>query len=327
MKPFPLSPADRPTMYFVGVSTGQSSIMQIFPRWAEFLGLGESILRGVDLPIHADPAAYREVVSFLKTDPLSRGALVTTHKIDLFHASRDLFDAVDPLAALMGEASSISKAGSRLVAHAKDPISAGLTLDGFLPARHWESSRGAEAFTIGAGGASIAITWHLMQPAHGANRPARIVVSDPNPERLEEIRRVHREVNAGVPVDYLPVASAAENDAVVRGLPPGSLVVNATGLGKDRPGSPLSAAARFPERGIAWELNYRGNLEFLRQAQSQRPARGLQIEDGWTYFIHGWTRVIAEVFGLDLPTAGPVFEQLCALAAEAGKPAVVPTAA
>ena len=313
-------------MYFVGVSTGQSSIMQIFPRWAEFLGLGNSVLRGVDLPIHADPAAYREVVSFLKTDPLSCGALVTTHKIDLFHASRDLFDAVDPLAALMGEASSISKSGSQLVAHAKDPISAGLTLDGFMPAGHWASSN-AEAFTIGAGGAAIAITWHLMQPAHGANRPARIVVSDPDPARLEEIQRVHREMDSGVPVDYLLVTSTAENDAVLRVLPPGSLVVNATGLGKDRPGSPLGEGARFPERGIAWELNYRGDLKFLHQATAQWEARGLQVEDGWTYFIHGWTRVIAEVFGLDLPTAGPVIEQLSALAAEAGKPAVVPSAA
>lgn len=313
-------------MYFVGVSTGGSSIMQIFPRWAEFLGFGDSVLRGVDLPIHADPAAYREVVSFLKKDPLSRGALVTTHKIDLFHASRDLFDAVDPLAALMGEASSLSKRGDdRLVAHAKDPISAGLTLDGFLPARHWENSLsadgGAEAFAIGAGGATIAITWHLMQPARGANRPARITVSDTNPARLEEIRRVHREMNAGVPVDYLQISTAEENDAVLQELPPGSLVVNATGLGKDRPGSPLSDAVRFPERGIAWELNYRGELEFLRQAQAQRQTRSLQVEDGWTYFIHGWTRVIAEVFGTDVPTAGPVFERLSVLAAEAGRPA------
>ena len=23
------------------------------------------------------------------------------------------------------------------------------------------------------------------------------------------------------------------------------------------------------------------------------------IEDGWTYFIHGWTQVVAEVFHID----------------------------
>ncbi len=312
-------------MYFVGVSTGQSSIMQVFPRWAEFLGFGGSVLQGVDLPLHADPAAYREVVAFLKADPLSRGALVTTHKIDLFHASRDLFDAVDPLAALMGEASSLSKSpGGQLVAHAKDPISAGLTLDGFLPARHWENAPDAEVFAIGAGGATIAITWHLMRSAHGANRPARIIVSDPNPARLEEIRRIHREMNADLPVDYRLVTSPGENDAVVRGLPAGSLVINATGMGKDRPGSPLGAATRFPERGVVWELNYRGELEFLRQARAQTRERGLQVEDGWTYFIHGWTRVIAEVFHLDLPSSGPVFDRLSALGGRTEtKPAAV----
>ena len=26
----------------------------------------------------------------------------------------------------------------------------------------------------------------------------------------------------------------------------------------------------------------------------------LFIEDGWTYFIHGWTQVIAEVFHIDI---------------------------
>ena len=312
-------PADRPTMYFVGVSTGASSIMRIFPRWAEELGVGDSELRGVDLPMHAEAEVYREFVAFLKADPLSLGALVTTHKIDLFHACRDLFEVLDPLAALTGEASSLSKQGDRLAAHAKDLLSSGLTLESFLPTRHWEET-GAEVFSMGAGGAAIAITWHLLQAAHGANRPTRLVVSDRSAARLEEIRRVHREMGTGeVRTEYRLVTTAAENDAVCNDLPPGSLVINATGLGKDRPGSPLTDAASFPDRGIAWELNYRGELEFLRQARAQQTARKLQIEDGWTYFIHGWTRVIAEVFHLEIPTTGPRFERLSALAGEPGR--------
>ena len=35
-------PAKRPTMYFVGVTTGQSSIMKMFPIWAKELGLDKS---------------------------------------------------------------------------------------------------------------------------------------------------------------------------------------------------------------------------------------------------------------------------------------------
>ena len=35
-------------------------------------------------------------------------------------------------------------------------------------------------------------------------------------------------------------------------------------------------------------------------AKAQEEGRGLFIEDGWTYFIHGWTQVIAEVFHIDI---------------------------
>ena len=48
------------------------------------------------------------------------------------------------------------------------------------------------------------------------------------------------------------------------------MVVNATGLGKDSPGSPISDAATFPNGGIAWDFNYRGELLFLEQALSQK---------------------------------------------------------
>ncbi|KEP73786.1 hypothetical protein HR12_37330 [Microbacterium sp. SUBG005] len=50
----------------------------------------------------------------------------------------------------------------------------------------------------------------------------------------------------------------------------------------------------FPQNGVAWDLNYRGDLVFLDQARAQADARALQVEDGWTYFVHGWTQVIAE---------------------------------
>lgn len=49
-----------------------------------------------------------------------------------------------------------------------------------------------------------------------------------------------------------------------------------------------------------WEFNYRGSLEFLAQAREQEADRDLIVIDGWRYFIHGWSQVIAEVFGLTL---------------------------
>lgn len=312
-------PASRPTFYFIGVTTAQSSIMQVFPAWAAHLGLGDAVIRGIDFPLHAPAADYRAAVEFIKHDPLSLGALVTTHKIDLFDACRDLFDEIDEFAMTMGETSCLSKRGTRFICHAKDPITSGLAIDGFLPPRHFARSA-APLFAIGAGGSTIALTTYLMQPARGTDRPSRIVVSDCNPHRLDEIRRIHAGMDLGVRCDYVLAATVADNDALLATLAPGAVVINATGLGKDRPGSPLSDAARFPHQAIVWDLNYRGDLKFLEQAWRQRAAADLQIEDGWTYFIYGWTRVMAEVFNIEIPVSGPGFDRLSDIASQAGKP-------
>ena len=312
----PDAPTRRPTFWFVGVTTGASSIMRVFPAWAKHLGFGDVTIRGIDLPLQASPEAYRRVVDYIKHDPLSRGALVTTHKLDLYAACEDLFDETDDFARTMGETSCLSKRGGRLVCHAKDPITSGLAMERFLRPGHFEGT-GAETFAIGAGGSGIALTWYLMRPGRGADRPARVTVSDTSQARLDEIRRVHRELGSDVPCDYVRVADVADNDAVLERLPPGSLVVNATGLGKDAPGSPLGPAARFPERGVAWDLNYRGELVFLDRARGQAAAHSLHVEDGWTYFIFGWTRVMAEVFDVEIPTEGAGFDALSRIAAEA----------
>jgi len=302
-----------PTFYFIGVTTGNSSIMKVFPEWAKFLDLGDVVIKGIDFKPHDEPEAYREAVEFIKNDPLSHGALVTTHKIDLLKACRDLFEELDPYARIMGEISCISKRNGKLIGHAKDPITSGLAIEAFLPARYWIET-GAAALLLGAGGSSIAITSYLMQATHGANRPSKIIVTNRSQPRLEEIQHIHQKLETTVPTKYFLAPRAADNDAVFNDLPPGSLVVNATGLGKDAPGSPLTDGAEFPAKGIVWELNYRGDLIFLEQAEAQQESRHLQIEDGWVYFIHGWTRVMAEVFDIDIPVKGSQFDQLSVIA-------------
>lgn len=310
-----MTPATQPTFWFIGVTTAQSSIMRVFPEWARHLGLGDVAIRGIDLVLHDRPERYREVVAFLKSDPLSRGALVTTHKLDLFAAARDMFDVIDPHALLMEETSCLSKRDGQLICHAKDPISSGLALDGFLPPDHFART-GAEVFSMGAGGSTIALTWHLAQMGRGANRPSRIIVSNRSQPRLDHLRAIHASLGHGIPVDCIHAPRPEVNDALLTGLRPGAVVINATGLGKDAPGSPLTAAAQFPDHAIAWDLNYRGDLVFLEQARAQA-GRRLQIEDGWTYFIHGWTQVMAEVFDITIPTSGPGFDEIAAIAARA----------
>lgn len=285
---------------FVGVSTTGSSIFQVFPAWAEELGLLTRTLRGYDLPLDASPGRYREAVTTIRDDPRCRGALVTTHKMAIFRHARAEFDELDDLAVLFGEVSSVAKRGNRLTGAALDPVTVRLALEEFLPPDHFAATGGA-ALVLGSGGAGCALSYVL---GRREDAPARVICTALAPEPLNHQRELH--ARAGIDPDrmaYVVTPSAAEADALLPDLPPGSLVVNATGLGKDRPGSPLGEAARFPRAGVVWEFNYRGSLEFLRQARGQQAERGLTVEDGWRYFVHGWTQAIADVFAVDLAPA------------------------
>ncbi len=301
-------------MYFIGVTTSKSSIMNVFPKWTEFLKLGDVEIKGIDFELHDKPENYRKAVEFIKNDPLSLGALVTTHKIDLLKACRDQFDMLDEHAELMGEISSISKKDGKLIGHAKDPITSGLALDAFIPDNYWKET-GAEVFIIGAGGSAIAVSWHLLKNQQQKSLPSKIYVSNRSMPRLDEMKHIHAQIGINSNVEYVLAGSTQDNDRIIGSLKPGSLVINATGLGKDAPGSPLSDEAIFPENGWAWDFNYRGDLVFLDQAKKQETSRNLKIVDGWIYFIHGWTRVIAEVFHIDIPTSGEILDKLSLIAA------------
>lgn len=284
-------------MGFVGVSTGSSSIMKVFPKWAEVLGLPTENLIGHDLPMDATPEQYVAMVEQIRDDPQHRGALVTTHKMNVFAAASDLFDELDPFAVSCSEISSISKRGDRLIGRAKDPLTVDLALNDFLPTDHFART-GAEVVILGAGGSGTALSWAL---AERADAPAKITVTARDDDKLDHLREVHRQ--HGTPdglITYVRTDTVHDAAAIVAGAPAGSLIVNATGLGKDRPGSPLPDDVAFPEDAWVWEFNYRGSLEFLHQARAQEGARGLHVVDGWRYFIHGWSQVVADVFEIDL---------------------------
>lgn len=301
-----LKPCTAPTFYFIGVTTSKSSIMQIFPRWMKTLGL-DAAITGYDAPPGAPPETYRRIVQHIKSAPLARGALVTTHKLDLLAAARELFDWLDPYAQLEGEISCIAKDDGRLEGYAKDPISSGLAWQHFVPAHHFGRTD-AQVLCLGAGGAAVAISTFLAQRPDRADRPRRFIAVDIVQERLNTLQALHAKLETDVTFDYVLNADAAQNDKLLEALPPGSVVINATGMGKDRAGSPLTDAAQFPQNGLAWELNYRGERKFMHQALQQAESRDLHVEDGWVYFLHGWTQVIAEVFKLELTPA--LFAQL-----------------
>lgn len=295
--PEPLPACTRPTLYFIGVSTSQSSIMKVFPAWTEVLGLDAEI-RGYDAPLRAEPAVYRRIVDHIRADDLARGALVTTHKIDLLGACRDRFDRLDAFAELCDEVSCVSKEEESLVGHAKDPISSALAWRNFVPKGHFSGDE--EVLCLGAGGAAVAISVAVATFDDHDDRPSRMRFVNVPEAGFQHLEQVHARLDTDIDFRYHVHESARQNDVLLADLPAGSVVVNATGMGKDRPGSPLTDDAQFPVEAIVWELNYRGELHFLEQARRQSDTRSLAIEDGWTYFLHGWTQVIAEVFDIDL---------------------------
>ena len=236
---YPIINQPQPTMYFIGVTTGKSSINKVFPLWMDVLGRPEVVLRGIDHPMHDDPERYRASVAQIKYDPNSLGALVTTHKIDLYNAARDMFDYADDYARITGEVSSISKLDGRLEGHAKDPITAGLSLEAIIDPGYFGRT-GAEILCLGAGGSAVATLLYLM---NRPDRPRRFIVVNRSQGRLDHMRQMVSGIGTDIRVEYIPNADPAINDQLMASLPERSIVINATGMGKDSPGSPITDTA------------------------------------------------------------------------------------
>ena len=310
-----LKKAKIPTMYFIGVSTGDSSSKNIFPRWAETLGIWPCELVGIDLKIHDDPRNYREVVNFIKEDPLSLGALVTTHKMDLMEACRNEFDIIDSVASELGEVSSIYKRDGKLCARATDPECGGLALKNFLTSGYFNETD-SELLILGAGGSSLALVWYFLKGEGRKSPPSKVHVINRSQGRLDHLVKLAEGWGGNGLVVSHHASEPSIADQILNGLKSGSLVVNATGLGKDIPGSPITDSATFPEKGIAWDFNYRGNLIFLSQARSQKQSQNITVIDGWDYFVIGWSQVIADIFNIEIPTSGTLYEVLSKQAKE-----------
>lgn len=309
----PVNNASSPYFVFVGVTTGESSIMRVFPRWMQALLRPEIQICGIDHRLHDERERYRETLRRVKNDPLCLGGLVTTHKIDLLESTRDMFDILDPSAALTGEVSCLSKRDGKLVGHAKDPLTAGLSLDAVLGADYFART-GGHVLNFGAGGSGKAIALHLMQKPSASDRPERFVMVNRTQERLDRCRDMVETVGTDIAFEYVCSSDPRRGDEILADLPEGSVVINSTGMGKDRPGSPISDDGIFPRDGVAWEINYRGELDFMHQALAQADARDLTVEDGWLYFLHGWTQHIAEVLHIDMDPA--TFNALSELTAD-----------
>lgn len=215
--------------------------------------------------------------------------MVTSHKIALYRAARDLFAGLDDLAVACGEVNAVRRTPSGLLGFARDPVSVGRVVD-----RIWPAGTGDEVVCLGAGGTAVALGRHLL-----ARPPTpRLVFTDRRAEAVAHLR-------ATLGADVATRVGPGPWDELVANARVGALVVNATGMGKDRPGAPLSPSARFPPGAVVWELNYRGALPLLSQARTQHVA----AHDGWSLFCEGWAAALAAVLELDEAGLGDRFEQ------------------
>jgi shikimate 5-dehydrogenase len=280
---------------FVGVTTGASLVHRAMPLWRALLP-SDCVVRGVDIALDAPDEAYIDLLDGLRRSDAA-GAVVTAHKLRVFRAARAQFAHLDAVSLACEEVNAIRHRGSTLRGYARDPISVGRVVDRIWPQRE------GEVVCLGAGGTAMALAHHLRTTA----APIRFVCAERDPGALAQLARLA----GGAVVGHL---GAGPWDALVEAASPRSLIVNATGLGKDRPGSPISAVAVFPRGAVVWELNYRGELDFLGRARLQAEAAELRVHDGWTLFCHGWAAALAAV--LDMPDDAGLGDRFAEAAAE-----------
>ena len=245
------------TVVFAGVTTGSSLIHQALSAWQPILGVACEI-RGVDMALDAEDEIYLRFLGDLLTDNSTVGAVITSHKVGVFRAGRTMFAGLDPLALACEEVNAIRRTPDGLRGWGRDPISVGRVAD-----QIWPESEG-EVVCLGAGGTACALAQHVF----ATREPVRFVCADPTSASVERLAQI-----AGHPVDGH--VGLGPWDDLVEAAPPGSLIVNATGMGKDRPGSPITGRARFPPCSVVWGAELQGKSP----VPGPRPDKGEGLRD------------------------------------------------
>lgn len=291
-----------PLYLFIGIDTAGSSVHRAFPSWAPLFGL-EASLRGMDLPESTDRRTWRRLVGAMRNNPSVHGAVVTSHKLRLYRACSDLFDTAEELVELTHELSALDTRDG-VHAYARDAQSLDLTLNG---ASASSIADRRPMVCIGAGGAATAlllatrldvtrtiITGRVTMAAPHDVVPLTVI--DRRPEPLDELLAAadRADLNRET-LDVTLATTPMECAHAVKRAASNSLIINATGLGKSGPGSPLPGPDAFPPGSTAWDFNYRGPLTFLMQARSA----GVPCQDGWEYFLAGWTCALGAISGTD----------------------------
>ena len=101
---------------------------------------------------------------------------------------------------------------------------------------------------MGAGGSTIALTWHLMRARPAATARGSSSPTARRPGSTTSAGSM-RAMGADVPVDYVLSHEPGRQRPVLATAAAGRLVVNATGLGKDAPGLAADRRRRSSRSG------------------------------------------------------------------------------
>lgn len=285
---------NKPTMFFIGVTTHNSFVNKVFNDWIRIINKDAELI-GINLDIDCAANDYSKIVTFLKSEPLALGSLVTTHKVRLYNYANQLFDELPETCSEFKEIGCIYKNGNSLCGEVTDLLTVKEALNVFLKQDYFKNMS-SDFCILGGGGAGLALAYKILTGSE--TKPQRLILTDINESRLITIKGILGKYDTENILE-LQVANVNQTDNIIDNLKDGSVIVNATGLGKDREGSPFSAKTNIPKDSYLWEFNYRGELDFLKIGQEQAKEKNLKLYDGWIYFIHGWAQVMSRVFHVD----------------------------
>lgn len=298
--------ASEPKLLFIGVTTEQSKVNLLFPAWQRCLN--ENLqLDCRNIPLRSEPKDYIEVICEIRESPtVINGALITSHKAAVFQHASQVFDRVTSTANMLREIGMVYWRNGELVGDANDPLATAMTCEHILNECESWYSNSREAIILGGGGAGVALAHTLL--SHRQFECSHITIAESEHARVVELRAIISQWDAAVPIDIYHLADSTE---LVSSSQPSSLIANATGLGKDAPGSPVRESVSFPVNSIVWDFNYRfidqDEPTIYELAISQRERAGLHVEHGWRYFIWGWLVMMASACGKDVKAHFPCF--------------------
>jgi len=284
------SPPDKPTVYVVGSDPLPKGLLDVYPKWARRFGHRSTAIVPVIAPAEADGAGYQRFVEFLRDEYNAVGAIMVTNASTLFEHTRHLFDELDGDAELLGEIGVVVRTPGKITGLAPARSAARQAYEHVFG----EASNPAEALIIGATGPARALAIALSDSGR-----RHVCLTTLDGKSMTDMRQRI----ADLPEDKRPtlrhIESQLEHDRLVTLLPPGSLVVNATGPTEQNTPSPVGDAALFPQNGLIWDLDAVGiSSPFLDKARQQRRPRGLRLSDGPMFHQYQWLTAAAAVFGI-----------------------------